>query len=55
MQVIGNDLRFSWLDGEKEILFYTTPAAHPIFDKDFEEAIKRSIEPQLQAELNRAD
>jgi hypothetical protein len=55
MQIIGNELRLSWLEGDKEILFYTTSASQPVFDKNFEEAVRRSIEPQLQAELKRTD
>ncbi len=53
--MIGNELQFSFRDGDKETVFYRTPVDQPMYNQDFEEAVKRSVEPQLKAELGRSD
>jgi hypothetical protein len=53
--VVGNELRFGFLDGDSEIVFYRTFADRPVFNEDFEAGVRRSIEPQLKAELERTD
>jgi hypothetical protein len=55
VQVIGNELIFSFSEGDKEAVFYRTLAGDPLYDQEFEEAVRRSIEPQLKAELQRSD
>jgi hypothetical protein len=55
VQMIGNELQFSFWDGNKETVFYRTPVDRPMYNQDFEEAIKRSVEPQLKVELDRSD
>jgi hypothetical protein len=55
VQIVGNDLEFSFYDVDKPIIFYRTRANQPVYDQAFQEAVKRSIEPQLQTELNRSD
>lgn len=55
IQVIGNEILFSFVEGTEQPVFYRTSADQPLYDQKFEEAIRRSIEPQLDAELKRSD
>jgi hypothetical protein len=55
MQVVGEELQFVFLADGKETVFYRTPSSQPLYNQDFEEAVKRSLEPQLTAELKRSE
>jgi hypothetical protein len=55
IQVIGNEILFSFVEADKATVFYRTPADHPLYNQEFEEAVRRSIEPQLDTELKRSD
>ncbi len=55
IQMVGNELVFGFMEGDKETVFYRTSAAQPLYDQEFEQAVRRSIEPQLDAELKRPD
>jgi cell division protein FtsB len=55
IKIVGNELQFSFSQNGADTMFYRTPADQPVYDKNFEEAVKRSVEAQLKTELDRSD
>ena len=55
VKMVGNELQFSFVEGDNESAFYRTSADRPLYGPDFVDAVRHSIEPQLKAELERSD